>query len=151
MPTPSSSAEGGVCLPPADSTPSPTPPTLSPPHLHLGEGGSSRRGGESVGGRHTRPSVEERVGNKAIYGVLQKWNDRNIGAKGIQYNTGGCPAPFRLSQILHPTCSAYISWNNVQVLMFKVSKWLYQSSWYNRIICKNYLSRLKTDWDVQGV
>ena len=48
--------------------------------------------------------------------------------------------PFRvcvcLSQILHPTCSAYISWNNGRILMFKVSKWPYQSSWHDEIICR---------------
>ena len=41
----------------------------------------------------------------------------------ILYNTRGCP--FLLlcpSQILHPTFSAYISWNNRRVLMFQVSK-----------------------------
>ena len=32
---------------------------------------------------------------------------------------------------MHPTCSAYISWNNGQILMFKVSKWLYWGSWYD--------------------
>ena len=37
----------------------------------------------------------------------------------ILYNTVGCLCVC-LSQILHLTCSAYISWNNGQILMFKV-------------------------------
>ena len=40
------------------------------------------------------------------------------------------------SQILHPTCSAYISWNNGRILMFKVSKWPYWSSRHDEIICR---------------
>ena len=41
----------------------------------------------------------------------------------ILYNTGECPFRVPLpSRILHPTCSAYISLNNGQILMFKVSK-----------------------------
>ena len=54
----------------------------------------------------------------------------------ILYNTGGCPfcSSVCLSQILHLTCSAYISWNNGQILMFKVSKRPYQSSWHDEII-----------------
>ena len=40
------------------------------------------------------------------------------------------------SQILHPTCSAYISWNNGRILMFKVSKWPYRSSRNDEIICR---------------
>ena len=47
-------------------------------------------------------------------------------AEEIQYNTGGCPfrvpSSIRPSQILHLTCSVYISLNNGRILMFKVSK-----------------------------
>ena len=51
------------------------------------------------------------------------------------YNTGGCPPPaVPVSQILHPTCSAYISLNNGRILMFKVSKWPYRSSQNDKVI-----------------
>ena len=60
---------------------------------------------------------------------------------GIQYNTGGCPAAavpsvLRVSKILHPTCSAYISLNNGPILMFKVSKRPCRSSLHDEIICR---------------
>ena len=41
-----------------------------------------------------------------------------------------------VSKILHPNCSAYISWNNGRILMFKVSKWPYRSSPHDKIICR---------------
>ena len=43
------------------------------------------------------------------------------------------PSP---SQILHLTYSAYISWNNGRILMFKVSKRPYRSSQHDEIICR---------------
>ena len=45
-------------------------------------------------------------------------------------------ASVRGSQILHLTCSASISWNKGRILMFKVSKWPYQSSQHDDIICR---------------
>ena len=62
---------------------------------------------------------------------------RNLIEK-IQYNTGGCPVPcsVRPSKILHPTCSAYISFNYGRILMFKVSKQPYQSPPHDRMTCK---------------
>ena len=59
----------------------------------------------------------------------------------ILYNTRECPFLRSVpsvcpSQILHPTCVAYISWNNGQILMFKVSKWPYRSSRHDEIICR---------------
>ena len=46
------------------------------------------------------------------------------------------PPSVRPSQILHLTCSAYISWNNGRILMLKVSKWPYWSFRHNEIICR---------------
>ena len=39
-------------------------------------------------------------------------------------------------QKMSPPCLLYRIWNNVQILTFKVSKWLYPSSWYDRNIGK---------------
>ena len=39
-------------------------------------------------------------------------------------------------QKMPPPCLLYRIWNNVQILTFKVSKWLYPSSWYDRNIAK---------------
>ena len=39
-------------------------------------------------------------------------------------------------ELLHTPCSAYISWKNGQILMFKVSKWLFQFPWHDRVIWK---------------
>ena len=46
--------------------------------------------------------------------------------------------PFRSSvpELLHSPCSAYISWYNGRILMFKVSKQPYWSPLHDRIICK---------------
>ena len=63
------------------------------------------------------------------------------------------------------SCSVHRIWNNGWILMFKVSKRLYQIAHHDRIICKwchclpggqkwnkkNYLSCLKEDFDVQDV
>ena len=40
------------------------------------------------------------------------------------------------SQIVASDCSAYISLNNGRILMFKVSKWPYQSCLHDKITCK---------------
>ena len=40
------------------------------------------------------------------------------------------------SNIIHLTCSTYISWNNGWILMFKVSKWPCQSSQHDESICR---------------
>ena len=39
-------------------------------------------------------------------------------------------------ELLHAPSSAYISWNNGRILMFKVSKQPYQSSRHDEIICR---------------
>ena len=39
-------------------------------------------------------------------------------------------------QKMPPPCLLYRIWNNVRILTFKVSKWLYPSSWYDRNIGK---------------
>ena len=72
---------------------------------------------------------------------MQLWNYKIVYNKVhnsnyclILYNTGECPFLRPPSRILHPTCSAYIPVNNRQILMFKVSKWPYQSCRNDEII-----------------